>query len=411
MTVAGTSPFELDEDYFLNFATFLCEKRLFRVPKYRLLAESEVFASKYGLATDTYPISEYPDDPLVSATPLDVSADDFRNFLKVMYPKNIEGNLYLEPGEWLSVLKLSTDWHFNDLRKRSITALSTEYKLGPVEKVALGLKYNVSHWLMEGFLQLVTRKEVITIADAEKIRWQSAITLYSIRDVWNTTMASKKDEDVLKRMIHDAFKDDLQAMYDVERLHLTAREKEGKKLKELELKKQAPAPVRPIPAGEPLRIQQAPIDAPAAPKQATPAGLAVPQTQPASAPASSSGNTNATTKQYRTVVHVDKLLSSGPAGAAPEPPTTATTATETTPQVTQPRKRAQKETTPPGTRPCAAAGLMDARTNSTAPSSSGDFLGVIRTGKTAGGLNMSSQSSSLNSSTFTFSGKLFTGIS
>jgi hypothetical protein len=326
----------------------------------------------------------------------------------------------LKLGEWHSVLKLSTEWHFNELRKRSITALSTEFKLGPVEKVALGLEYNVSHWLKDGFFQLVTRKEVITIADAKKIRWQSAIILYSIRDAWNTTMVFTKDEDVLKRMIHDAFKDDLQAMYDVERLHLTAREKEEtKRLKELELKKPEATPIRPISSEEPLHIEQAPIDASAAPKQASQAQPTVHKTQPAAtAHTPSPANTNATAKQYRTVVHVDKLLS--PA-TAPGPPSTTTTtatqsATDATAQATQPRKRAQKDATPPSestvdsTRPF--GGLMDASTNSKVPSLSAvGFGGVKPTGKNAGGLNTSTQSSSLNSSTFTFSGKLFTGIS
>ncbi|RXW20425.1 hypothetical protein EST38_g5410, partial [Candolleomyces aberdarensis] len=243
MALATTLPFERDRSYFWDFVTFLCEKRLFRVPKYRFLADSEAFASKYGLNTDT----DTGSDPEYAA----------------LYPKRVEGKLCLKQSEWISVLKLSTAWHFNEFRKRAITALSTEFKLGrPVDKVALGLEYNVSLWLKDGYFELVTRKEVMTVDDAGRIRWQSAIKLYAIRDAWNTTMV--KNEDVLKRTIHEHFEDDLQAMYNVERLHLTAQEKEeAKRLKQPETKEFAQR------AEEPLRIQQAPSSGSAAPHKAT----------------------------------------------------------------------------------------------------------------------------------------------
>ncbi|KAJ2930171.1 hypothetical protein H1R20_g6960, partial [Candolleomyces eurysporus] len=417
MALAATSPFERDKSYFWDSVTFLCEKRLFRVPKYRFLANSEVFASKYGLTTDTDTDSEYADVPIT----LDASADDFRNFLKALYPKCVEGKLCLKQGEWISVLKLSTEWHFNEFRKRAITALSTELKLGrPVDKVALGLKYNVSPWLKDGFFELVTRKEVMTVADAGRIRWQSAITLYGIRDAWNTTMV--KNEDVLKRTIHEHFEDDLQAMYNVERLHLTAQEKEKtKRLKQLEMKEVAQR------TEEPLRTLQAPSSGSAAPHKATQAQPSAQGTQrpattaleaapaaiPAPASTSSPVNTKATIKQYRTVVHVDKLPS--PSTAPTPPSATPLPATNATPQASQqPRKKIQKDISPPFEvvpgPPSSLSASLDASIQATSSSSMG-FGGAKPTGMTAGGLNASTQSSSSNSSTFTFSGKLFTGIS
>ena len=65
------------------------------MPKYRFISDSEVFATKFGLNSDT------PSDPSdtfevvneAQPTPnavieLDVGAQDFRNLLKALYPRS-----------------------------------------------------------------------------------------------------------------------------------------------------------------------------------------------------------------------------------------------------------------------------------------------------------------------------------
>jgi hypothetical protein len=106
-------PCNLDEEYYWDFVTFSVSAifvssnvtdssprstdvqargHLFRVPKYRLISESEHFSRKYALDRDTgsEPENEYDnvEDPHLSAVKLDdVSAEEFRSFLKVVYPK------------------------------------------------------------------------------------------------------------------------------------------------------------------------------------------------------------------------------------------------------------------------------------------------------------------------------------
>lgn len=65
------------------------EDTLFRVPKYNFLAQSETFASLYGISRDgsntlgSVSVSDYTPVDLVK---LDVAISDFRAFLKVLYP-------------------------------------------------------------------------------------------------------------------------------------------------------------------------------------------------------------------------------------------------------------------------------------------------------------------------------------
>jgi hypothetical protein len=64
---------------------------VFRVPKYRFISDSEVFATKYGLNADTnldsFDISVVEAPSILSAIELDVSAEDFRHFLKALHPR------------------------------------------------------------------------------------------------------------------------------------------------------------------------------------------------------------------------------------------------------------------------------------------------------------------------------------
>ncbi|KAJ2922942.1 hypothetical protein H1R20_g14107, partial [Candolleomyces eurysporus] len=87
---APRRPCDLDEEYYWDFVTFSARGRLFRIPKYRLISKSEHFASKYALDGDGGSEHEYDtaEDSQLNAVKLDgVSADEFRSFLKAVYPK------------------------------------------------------------------------------------------------------------------------------------------------------------------------------------------------------------------------------------------------------------------------------------------------------------------------------------
>ncbi|KAH6867908.1 hypothetical protein BKA70DRAFT_1087318, partial [Coprinopsis sp. MPI-PUGE-AT-0042] len=94
---------------------FRVEGIVFQLPKYRFVEESEVFMA---MAT-----GNKADEPIE----LDVGLGDFEGFLKVFLPRAsamYDERPTLTKDEWISVLKLSTKWLFNDLRELAITYLS-----------------------------------------------------------------------------------------------------------------------------------------------------------------------------------------------------------------------------------------------------------------------------------------------
>ncbi|RXW20424.1 hypothetical protein EST38_g5413 [Candolleomyces aberdarensis] len=211
--------------------------RLFRVPKYRLISESEYFASKYGLDGDSGSEHEYGtvEDPRLNAVKLDdVSADEFRSFLKAVYPKVTHSYLSLAKDDWLSVLKLSTKWLFNDLRKKAIEELSW-LSLDPIERIQLGKEFDVEAWLLSGCRDLVSRESVISIEDAEKINWKVAINLYIIRDGVKTEALA----DAIDDQVRNTFSTDFERIKGSQSMYLSAEERLREVQEEEERKREA----------------------------------------------------------------------------------------------------------------------------------------------------------------------------
>ena len=69
----------------------------------------------------------------------------------------------LTKDEWISVLKLSTRWYFDDLRKSATYHLSA-MDMGVIERICLAKEYKVYHWLLDGYGQVLDR---LTSLDTE----------------------------------------------------------------------------------------------------------------------------------------------------------------------------------------------------------------------------------------------------
>jgi hypothetical protein len=173
---------------------------------HRFIEESETFTKLYGLDELTALPARGQSHPLFNAIELKVDIRDFRAFLKVLYPRcvfrvilsqnstdpkasmiqrNRRRTESVSPttyDEWVSILKLSTQWHFNKLRKEVIAALDEPKKLGTIERIKLAEEHYISSWLIQGYHTLVQRTSEITEAEGEQIGWRVAIKLCGMRE-------------------------------------------------------------------------------------------------------------------------------------------------------------------------------------------------------------------------------------
>ncbi|KAF5317220.1 hypothetical protein D9611_003668 [Ephemerocybe angulata] len=222
----------IDEEYYWNLIKFSVGDHVFRVPKHRFLTDSEIFATTYGLDRAQVSGSEdefTAEDPMLDAVSLDVEPHEFRIFLKTLYPKQLQGELTLTPEEWLAVLKLSTKWLFNDFRKMAIEKLSPLAEMDPIEKVRIGKEFCVEAWLLSGYCELVNRDESITVGDAGKLGWQSAIRLCGLREDWK--IPGRRDPIAkaipanLDSEIEIAFRDKFEAIREAQSLYMTVEDR------------------------------------------------------------------------------------------------------------------------------------------------------------------------------------------
>ncbi|TFK23603.1 hypothetical protein FA15DRAFT_670319 [Coprinopsis marcescibilis] len=179
------SPQDFDPDYHWNFVRFTAQGRRFCVPDYLFIEGSDYFAAEYGLKSGSGTPTDFEvvDAATDKVVELDVSIEDFRPFLTVLYPKTPDAIAQISEEGWLSILRLSTKWYFNDLRKTAIDKLQ-EYvtRMGPIERIGLAKELSFAPWLSSAYKEIVTRPESVTVGVAREVGWEIAIQLCAMRE-------------------------------------------------------------------------------------------------------------------------------------------------------------------------------------------------------------------------------------
>jgi hypothetical protein len=80
---------------------------------------------------------------------------------------------------WISALKMSTQQKIQGLRELSIRMLSG--RLNSLQKIELATECSVQPWLLEGYTELVTRHEVMSVEDEEQLGWTRTSNLFRVR--------------------------------------------------------------------------------------------------------------------------------------------------------------------------------------------------------------------------------------
>ncbi|KAJ7738096.1 hypothetical protein B0H14DRAFT_2407998, partial [Mycena olivaceomarginata] len=161
------------------------EDCLFNVPRYHFERSSEVFATMFTLPTGdgVHVEGQNDENPVVLEG---IHSDDFQKLLEVLYPldvREVGSKNQMTKDEWISVLKLSTQWRFLDLRHLAIERLSeTRLNIEIVERILLARQYDIADWLRIGYQDLAGLHRSISREEAEKIGWETAFLLGQVRE-------------------------------------------------------------------------------------------------------------------------------------------------------------------------------------------------------------------------------------
>ncbi|KAK7024963.1 hypothetical protein R3P38DRAFT_2951969 [Favolaschia claudopus] len=179
-----TSSAPRHQDYYFQTVIFKVEDRLFNVPRYHFERASEVFAGMFSLPQPSTSTEGQSDlNPIV----LDGKySADFQALLKVLYPLDVELILnephkWMTTDEWISVLKLSTEWCMARFRRLAITKLD-QRDLSSCQRIMLARQYHIVTWLRRGYSELVERAETISEDEAEILGWKTTCRLFQARE-------------------------------------------------------------------------------------------------------------------------------------------------------------------------------------------------------------------------------------
>src|ERR1700761_4194998 len=85
--------------------------------------------------------------------------------------------------DWISMLSISTRLNFSRVRERAIKEITARLEeIDPFDLIGLAVKYDVQQWLMPAYRRIVTRGNLITHGEAQKIPFPMAVMLMRSRE-------------------------------------------------------------------------------------------------------------------------------------------------------------------------------------------------------------------------------------
>ncbi|KLO13797.1 hypothetical protein SCHPADRAFT_827519 [Schizopora paradoxa] len=176
-----------DESFYMSFIVFKVENMLFKVPRRPFEEHSDVFRAMFTLP----PGSQTETDGLSDERPLilqGIKCDDFRPFLKALYPPCIGEVIQLSEPEWASVLSLAHMWAFHRIRKLAIDELAN-CNVDEIRKVELAHRFEIEEWYHDAYTALVRREHPLSYEEAHRLGFDFAFKMGRVR------------EDILKGMV------------------------------------------------------------------------------------------------------------------------------------------------------------------------------------------------------------------
>lgn len=112
---------------------------------------------------------------------------------------------------WTSVLKLATQWQFDDVRKRAVEALEDQEK-DTVQKITLGRQYSISGWLVAAYVELASRHDSNPLtAEEEKALGDGTVVKLLKMEVERQKAKKEGTSYHLTEKVKEVFRDELMA--------------------------------------------------------------------------------------------------------------------------------------------------------------------------------------------------------
>ncbi|KAG6902117.1 hypothetical protein C0995_004063 [Termitomyces sp. Mi166 len=179
-----------DAVYYMDTVVFKVKDHLFKVPTHFFNQKTSFFASHFA----SLDAGKKIDDGEKFIELEDVTPVEFRALLKFIHPIQSNSLRQVPPAptteEWITILKLSTQWTMLDVRRVAIDTLSSA-QIPPVDRVVLAREYKVNAWLRSAYLELLKNASSMTQEDMDKIGLMAAFKVHKARERYMTASGSR----------------------------------------------------------------------------------------------------------------------------------------------------------------------------------------------------------------------------
>ncbi|KAK1217006.1 hypothetical protein PQX77_020356 [Marasmius sp. AFHP31] len=136
----------------------------------------------------------------------DTNPADFEKLLSIFYPADYSQHDAQSVEDWTSILRVSTRFGMSKIRS---LALDNVYMMATaVEKIALNNEFKFddveieTEWLLDAYVELVTRPESLTFEEGEKIGMRDVIRIQTMKTTLMKEMRRFLDLERVRAMVH-----------------------------------------------------------------------------------------------------------------------------------------------------------------------------------------------------------------
>ncbi|KZV76868.1 hypothetical protein PENSPDRAFT_679881 [Peniophora sp. CONT] len=123
----------------------------------------------------------------------DISVQEMDAFLSILYPSSLTAWDAETYDEWAAILRLATEWQFEDVRRLAIIQL--ECIASPVQKLILGRKNDVQSWIHQAMVALCLQSHPLTLKELRTLPLEDIGLIMSAREaLWFKRLGPPSEE-------------------------------------------------------------------------------------------------------------------------------------------------------------------------------------------------------------------------
>lgn len=128
-----------------------------------------------------------------------VAAQDMVRLLTILYPTRVNQLPFSSKAEWLSVLHLAHELQFSAARLLAVQEIF-QY-LSAIDKIVLGLRYDVPQWLLGAYVEVCQRDALLSLEEGERLGVRNIIAINQARHaIRERIMCSQEIEHIVWRI-------------------------------------------------------------------------------------------------------------------------------------------------------------------------------------------------------------------